>query len=36
MTEEEKEEIEEIVSLLTDGVLTDEKLKEASAKIECV
>jgi len=33
MTEEEKEEIDKIVSLLTEGYLTDEKLKEASARL---
>ena len=33
MTEEEKQEIKEIVSLLTEGVLTDEKIKKASAKL---
>ena len=33
MTEEDKKEINEIVKLLTEGVLTDEKVKKASAKL---
>ena len=33
MTEDEKKEIQEIVDLLTKGILTDEKLKKASAKL---
>ena len=34
MTEEEKQEIKEIVSLLTEGVLTDEKLREAYVRLK--
>ena len=33
MTKEEKKEIKEIVKLLEDGVLTDEKLNEACNRL---
>ena len=34
MTEDEKKEIQEIVDLLTKGILTDEKLREAYVRLK--